>query len=200
MKFNFFDRYKTFKKASSVEAVMDKLDYSNNDNDYKLIFNDIENVGMNSQVISFGNLTKSNCSDTLTIYRKETPLATLDLRYSYHCSDKKVAIKFYRFIAVGISGFLYLYDLSTNDVVLFIDFNGYFGGFAISDEHLLVAYNSGIYCLTQYGQIKWHKNIGLDGVIIDKVEHGRIFGSEQSDPPDGWKDFILGIDTGDRMK
>ena len=200
MKLNLFNIQKTNDKTISVEAVIDSSDYSTNDNDYKLVFKDTINADINCQVISFGNLTKSKPTDTLTIYKTGEPLTTLDLRYSYYCSDKKEAIKFYRFIAIGLSGFLYLYDLSTKDVVLFIDFNGYFNGFTISEEHLFVAYNSGIYCLTKYGQIKWHKSIGIDGVIIDKVENGKVFGSEQSDPPDGWKDFILDFDPGNSTK
>jgi hypothetical protein len=87
--------------------------------------------------------------------------------------------------------------LSTVTIVHFIDFNGYFDKFKISEEHLLVAYNSGIYCLTKYGQIKWHNSsIGLDGIIINDIENGKIYGSEQIDPPDGWTDFILDFETG----
>ncbi|MEJ8817046.1 hypothetical protein [Lacibacter sp. H407] len=201
MKFNLFNRHKTNDKTNSIEVVTDSSDYSTNDNDYRLVFNETISADIDCQVISFGDLTKSKLLDRLTIYKTENPLAILDLRYSYSCSYKKEAIKFYRFVAVGLSGFLYLYDLSTKSVVLFIDFNGYFDGFTISDEHLLVAYNSGIYCLTKYGQIKWHNNnIGLDGIIINKVENGKIYGSEQIDPPDGWTDFILDIDTGNSTK
>jgi hypothetical protein len=201
MKFNFFNKHKINERTNSVEAAVDSLDYSKNDNDYKLVFNDTLIDDMNCQVISFGNLTKSKLSDTLTIYKNGSPTTKLDLRYAYSCSDKLEAIKFQRFIAIGLSGFFYLYDLSTETVILFIDFNGYFDEFKISDEHLLVAYNSGIYCLTKYGQIKWHNsNIGLDGITINNVENGKIYGSEQIDPPDGWTDFILDFDTGNKAK
>ncbi len=201
MKFNLFNRHKANDKTTSVEAVIDSSDYSTNDNDYRLVFNDMANANIDYQVISFGDLTKSKQSDRLTIYKTKNPLTTLDFRYSYSCFYKKEALKFYRFVAVGLSGFLYLYDLSTKSVVLFIDFNGYFDGFTISEEHLFIAYNSGIYCLTKYGQIKWHNgNIGLDVIIINKVENGKIYGSEQIDPPDGWTDFILDIDTGNSSK
>jgi hypothetical protein len=94
-----------------------------------------------------------------------------------------------------------LYDLSSSTIVLFIDFNGYFDKFKICDQLLLVAYNSGIYCLTKFGSIKWHNNnIGLDGIIITEIKDGKIYGSEQIDPPDGWKDFILDFNTGRQIE
>jgi hypothetical protein len=201
MKFNIFNRLIKHDKTTSVEAVIDKIDYSTNDNDFELVFNDTSKVDANCQVISFGDLTKTKLSDTLTIFRNKKPITKLELRYSYSSSSKLEAIKFNRFIAVGLSGFFYLYDLSTGTVVLFIDFNGYFDEFKISEEHLLVAYNSGIYCLTKYGQIKWHNSIiGLDGIIINEIENGKIYGSEQIDPPDGWTNFILDFETGNRTK
>ena len=200
MKFNLFKRPQKKDKTNSVKAVIDNIDYSNNDNEYKLVFNDTTKTDLNCQVISFGDLTKSELADTLTIYKNENPITTVDLRYTYSCSSKKEAMKFFNFIAVGLSGFLYLYDLTSKSVVLFIDLNGYFSGFSISNEHLLIAHNRGIYCLTKYGQIKWHTCIGIDGVIIENVENGNIYGSEQSDPPDGWTDFVLDLETGKRAK
>ena len=199
MKFNFFNRPLKGDKPR-VAAVIDTTDYTTNDNDFKFIFNETSNSDIKCPVISFGDLTRSKLSDTLTIYKNGHPLTKLKLHY-YYASGKSEAIKFQRFVAVGLSGFFYLYDLSTETFTLFIDLNGYFGEFKISEEHLLVAYNSGIYCLTKYGQIKWHNsNLGLDGIIINEIKDGRIYGSEQVDPPDGWRDFVLNFETGYRME
>jgi len=196
MKFSFFNR-QTKKYTPSVEIVIDTIDYGNNDKDFKFIFNDTSNSDINCPVIFFGDLTKSKLSDTLTVYEKGQPLIKMDLRYHYSSSRKSEAIKFHRFIAVGLSGFFYLYDLSIQTFILFIDFNGYFEEFKIFEGHLLVAYNSGIYCLTKYGQIKWHNgNVGLDGIYINDIKEGKIYGREQVDPPDGWRDFVLDVDTG----
>ena len=200
MEFNFLNRQRENDKRP-VEAVVDTTDYSANDEDFKFVFNDTSNTDINCPVISFGDLTKSKLLDTLTIYEKGKSLTKLELRYYYSSSSKAEAIKFYRFVAVGLSGFFYLYDLSTQTFILFIDLNGYFDEFKISEEHLFVAYNSGIYCLTKYGQIKWHNsNVGLDGIIINDIKDGKIYGSEQVDPPDGWRDFVLDFFTGDRME
>jgi hypothetical protein len=206
MKFNIFNRQIKNEKTNSVEVVVDSTDYSTNDNEFNFVFNDTSNADTSNadtscQVISFGDLTKSKLFDTLTIFRNEKCIAKLELHYPYSSSNKLEAIKFNRFIAIGLSGFLYLYDLSTETVVMFIDFNGYFDKFKISEENLLVAYNSGIYCLTKYGQVKWHNsNVGLDGIIISDIENGKIYGREQIDPPEGWTDFILDFETGSRTK
>ena len=196
MKFDFFNR-QTKKYKPTVEAVIDTVDYASNDKDFNFIFNDSSKSNIKCPVISFGDLKTSKLSDTLTIYKNGTPITKLELCCYYSSSSKSVAIKFYRFVAVGVSGFFYLYDLSTERIIFFIDFNGYFEEFKISEEHLLVAYNSGIYCLTKYGQIKWHNsNVGLDGIILSEVAEGKIYGREQVDPPDGWRDFILDFGTG----
>ncbi|WP_300569574.1 hypothetical protein [Flavobacterium sp.] len=200
MKFNLFNRNLKSNKPT-VQAVTDTTDYSSNENDFTFVFNDARNTDINCQVISFGDLTTPRLSDTLTIFRNGKPAIKLELRYAYSSSSKLEAIKFHRFVAIGLSGFFYLYDLSTKTVILFIDFNGYFDGFKIAGDNLLVAYNSGIYCFTKHGQIKWHNsNVGLDGIIITNVGEGKIYGSEQIDPPDGWEDFILDLDTGNRTK
>jgi hypothetical protein len=194
MKFNLFRKDKP-----RVEPVADRTPYESNDQDFKFVFNH-ESIDINCPIISFGDLT-STLSDTLTIFKNGRPITKLELRYKYSSSSKLEAIKFQRFVAIGLSGFFYLYDLSSENIVLFIDFNGYFDEFKIFEDHLLVAYNAGIYCLTKHGQIKWHNsNVGLDGIIINKVGEGKIYGSEQIDPPDGWTDFILDFNTGTRTK
>ena len=197
MKFKFFNRVNKTEKAVSVEVSIDNIDYSKNDNEFRLVFNDNSKSDANCEILTFGDFTRPNLSELLTIYQNEKPLTKLDIKYSYLTWDKKQAVKFHRFIAIGLSGFFYLYDLSSKRFTLFLDFNGYFYDFKTTEEYLVVAYHSGIYCLTKYGQIKWHNNqVGLDGITIKSINKNKIFGSEQIDPPDGWRDFILNLDTG----
>ena len=201
MKFNLFNKQINKDKTNYVEAVIDNIDYSTNDNDFKLIFNNNSNYDTDCQVISFGDSTKSKFTDSLIIYKNNEPIIKLNFQYAYQYSYQKEALKFDRFKAIGLSGFFYLYDLSTETIRLFIDFNGYFDGLKISNQHLLVSYYSGIYCLTKFGEIKWHNNsVGIDGIIITEIDNDKIFGSEQIDPPDGWNDFILDFETGKRIK
>jgi hypothetical protein len=182
-----------------VAVIADTTDYSNNDHEFRFVFNDPMHAETAGCLISFGNLQDCRLSDTLTIYQKEKPLVKLDFHYKYTSSSKQIAIKFNRFVAVGFSGYFFLYDLSTGTVVLFIDFCGYVNDFKTYNGHLLVAYHAGIYCLNNYGTIKWHNsNLGIDGVLITEVKEDKVYGSEQIDPPDGWEDFVLNLETGQR--
>lgn len=48
------------------------------------------------------------------------------------------------------------------------------------------------------GQLLWRKSgLGVDGVVIQRVRDGRIFGEGEWDPPGGWKPFQLHIDSGE---
>lgn len=197
MKFNFFSKPNKESQTVSVKPVIDVTDYSKNDNEYRLVFNDKPNDQPKCEVISFGDFTEPALSDNLTIYHLDQPVTILHIRYSYATWDRKEAIKFFNFIAVGLSGFFCLYNLSTKRFVLFIDLKGYFYSLSIANEYLLLAYHSGIYCITKFGEIKWHNfDVGLDGITIDEIKDGKIYGSEQIDPPDGWSDFVLDLETG----
>lgn len=201
MKFKLTEIFKKNEQPSVTVAKADTTDYASNEKEFKFIFNDTTSIETEGHVISIGDLQECKISDTLTIYKNDRLFTKLDFRYKYHSTSKQKAIKFDRFVAVGLSGYFYLYDLSASTIVLFIDFNGYFDEFKICDQHLFVAYNSGIYCLTKFGSIKWHNNnIGLDGIIITEIKDGKIYGSEQIDPPGGWKDFVLDFDTGKQIE
>jgi hypothetical protein len=194
MNFDFFKRPKQ-NTAPSVVANVDVVDYAADPSEYTFVFGNSSTVKV--ETYSFGETSNNNLSDTLIVYRNGEPWTKICLSYGRKTWDRKVAIKFGRFIAVGLVGFFYLYDLSIKRITLFIDFNGYFEDFKITKDYLLVVYHSGIYCLTQYGLIKWHNSeIGLDGIIIHEIKEGKLFGSEQVDPPDGWRDFIVELETG----
>jgi hypothetical protein len=47
------------------------------------------------------------------------------------------------------------------------------------------------------GNILWRSELlAIDGVIIDKVLDGVIYGAGNHDPPDGWRDFRISISDG----
>jgi hypothetical protein len=185
------------KKRGTVIAKTNNIDYASNDDEFMFIFTDPGVMQAGRNVISIGAHPDSKIADSLTIYQNNKVITKLDFRHTNTSSFRKEAVKFHRFVAIGMSGYFYLYDLSSSLIVLFIDLIGYFEAFKIHDNHLLLAYNSGIYCLTKYGSIKWHNNsIGIDGVIIVDIKEDSIFGHEQIDPPNGWKDFVLDFNTG----
>jgi hypothetical protein len=194
MKFDFFKRPKQ-NAAPSVIANVDGIDSAADPSEYTFVFDDSSTEKV--ETYSFGELQNNILSDTLIVYRNGEPLTRIGLSYGYNTWDRKKAIKFGRFVAIGLVGFFYLYDLSIKRITLFIDFNGYFEDFKTTKDYLLVVYHSGIYRLTKYGLIKWHNSeVGLDGIIINHIKEGKLFGSEQVDPPDGWRDFIVELETG----
>lgn len=183
-----------------IEVKADPENYSTNDNRFRFVFNDQTQKEFPGTTLTIMGSTKAGIFNSLTIYKNEEPITKLDFKYKYSSSSKFEAIKFNRFVAVGFSGYFYLYDLSDESIKLFIDFGGYFVQFKIFEKHLLIAYNSGVYCLTEYGDIKWHNgNIGIDGVILSEVKKGKLYGSGEIDPPDGWQDFILDIESGKQL-
>lgn len=181
-------------------AVTIPVDHSGNDELYKFVFDDLTHPEMQYQQINIGASPSSALRESLTFYKNNEVFSRLAFHYLYSSFTKKDAIKFNRFVAIGFSGYFYLYDLSTGAIVLFIDLNGYFVSITVWNKMLVVAYNSGLYCLTEYGQIKWHNSsIGIDGVLVKEIGQGKIYGSEQIDPPEGWNDFTLDIETGRRL-
>ena len=89
---------------------------------------------------------------------------------------------------------------------------GYFGSLASSrdidahidadtDEFLLFATSaSQVYRLTDDGAVKWiSKQVGIDGVVLQRIVENRLHGSGEWDPPDGWASFVLDLDTGQSM-
>jgi hypothetical protein len=197
MKFNLFTRKSKKDISVSVGAVAGNIDISRNHDDYSFVFNDISQESSNCETVVFGDLTSSHFSDTLTVYQNGKPVTKLDLRHDDLTWNKKRAVKFHQFIAIGLSGFFYLYDLSSSRFVIFINFSGYFCDLQTTEDYLVVAYHSGMYCLTKYGQIKWHNSqVGLDGITIERINGNVVYGCEQIDPPDGWRDFVIDLVTG----
>lgn len=197
MKFRLTDFFRKTDRPTVVAVNADTTDYSKNDHEYRFVFNDPAHAETEVCAISFGSRQECKLFDTLTVYQNEKPSVRLDFQYKYASSSIQIAIKFYRFVAVGFSGYFFLYDLSTRTIVLFIDFNGYFCEFKTYKDHLFVIYHKGIYCLNKYGAIKWHNsNLGIDGVSITEIKEEKVYGSGQIDPPDGWEEFILNLETG----
>ena len=48
------------------------------------------------------------------------------------------------------------------------------------------------------GELLWRKSeLGVDGVVIQRVQEGQIFGEGEWDPPGGWEPFRLHLESGD---
>lgn len=120
-----------------------------------------------------------------------------EIRYEYHCSPFKDAIVIDEILAVGYEVGFYLFNIATNQNLLALKVDGYFGYLYFDDNLFYVADMSGLYCINKTGLVLWHNtSLAVDGVIINTFTDENIYGSAEMDPPGGWKDFILDRKTG----
>ena len=84
--------------------------------------------------------------------------------------------------------------------------DGYFGHlFTASDldscdlgSSVLVASASELLRFDSAGELLWRSStLGIDGVIVHRVQDGEIVGDAEQDPPGGWQPFRLRMDAGD---
>jgi hypothetical protein len=132
----------------------------------------------------------------VTVSRDGQPLLRIDVYAEYFTGPYCEAIIWKSFTVIG-----------WNDVVHFIDINSrrahsircdsYFGSFRPLDESLLIADAAYIVCVDDRGQLVWKSgHVGIDGVVIDRIENGLILGEGEWDPPGGWKPFRLLLESG----
>ena len=85
---------------------------------------------------------------------------------------------------------------------------GYFGhiyplsdfGMPGSDSGVLVASSDRLFFISAQGEMWWKSTyLGLDGVIVNHVSDGVIYGAGDFDPPDGWVDFQVRLSDGQRV-
>ncbi len=82
-----------------------------------------------------------------------------------------------------------------------IDLDCYFGEFLAGDDYLLVISGQGIVRLDPQGRIVWRNDeLGLDGVLVFDIEGDVIDGQGEWDPPGGWREFLVSLETGDILE
>lgn len=110
-------------------------------------------------------------------------------------------------VAIGFGGHLHWIDLATR-TARSLEMDGYFGGLYTPGDFglpgspfaLLAASATSLLRFTVEGELVWEAgDLGIDGVIVHDVDASRITGTGEWDPPGGWKDFELELDTGARI-
>ena len=82
-----------------------------------------------------------------------------------------------------------------------IDLGCYFDEFVAGDDYLLITSGQGIVRLAPDGAIVWRNDeLGLDGVLIFDIEGDVIDGQGEWDPPGGWREFLVSLETGDTLE
>jgi hypothetical protein len=134
----------------------------------------------------------------VTVERDGVPVARLDVyeREPAHYAFQE-AIVWSDFVVIGFGGRAHLVSRTTRDVVT-IALSGYFGHLYPLPEHLLIADREYLRCFDRTGAALWHSaELGIDGVIVDRVADGVIEGEGEWDPPGGWRSFRLRLSSGE---
>lgn len=119
------------------------------------------------------------------------------IRFEYYCSPFRQAAISNNLLLVGHEAHFYLYDLETQQNILSLEMNGYFGHFYLHDAYFYVADACDFSCIDKNGNTIWKTTgLGIDGVIINTFTANEIHGSCEMDPPGGWTNFILDLQSG----
>jgi hypothetical protein len=106
------------------------------------------------------------------------------------------AIVWREYLAVGIGDAVHLVGLSGAPVRTF-SLGRYFGHLYPADPHLLAASAERLYCIDADAGLLWTSDVlGIDGVVVDRIDADWIEGQGDWDPPDGWRRFRIRRDTG----
>jgi hypothetical protein len=77
----------------------------------------------------------------------------------------------------------------------------YFCQIQCAHDFLLVSSGRRVFRIDCDGKVLWRSDeLGVDGVLIhDVAADGIVYGAGECDPPDGWIDFKLSLETGLRL-
>ena len=155
----------------------------------------------NLKPVLISGLTSAHYSNQiyLKLSHNDTAAGLYEIKYEAHCSPFKEGLLVGNLLAVGHEEHFYLFNIVTNQNILRLKMNGYFGHIYFDAEHFYVADASGLHCIDNTGNIRW-SNLGLaiDGVIVNEFTGDKIIGSGELDPPGGWEDFSIDKATGIR--
>lgn len=149
-------------------------------------------------LISSGNSPHADQSVYLIINEDECDYneRVFEIKFEYS-STFSGALLVDDLLAIGYENFFCLFDIASNEVVLWLEMEWYFGYLYYNNDTFYVADASKILSIMRDGTIIWQSDVvGFDGVVIDKFTDDNIYGQGEYDPPGGWKDFILDIKTG----
>lgn len=134
----------------------------------------------------------------VTVETDDAPLLRVDL---YANCDECFAFEEVRlwanFVAIGWGHHLYMVKLPTLDVSAF-DLGSYFGHMDPAENYLLISSAKQLFCIGLDSSLRWQSGLlGIDGVIVDRVEGGVVHGQGEWDPPGGWRRFAVSLLTGE---
>jgi hypothetical protein len=99
-------------------------------------------------------------------------------------------------VVLGWGDYLYLVNAETGTAGS-IELDSPYVQMHMAPEHLLVTSARRMIRVGLDGQVLWTSDcLGIDGVIVERVADGIVWGSGEWDPPGGWRPFRLLLETG----
>ena len=133
----------------------------------------------------------------ILLAQRNQPLLRVD---AYRSSEEAFifsdAVLWHNFLVVGWGHCVYLIDVDSavaNKYAL----ETYFGDIYADDDYLLVASGERIWRIHADRSLVWQSDLlGIDGVIVDSITKGIIYGQGCWDPPNVWRPFQIRLDSG----
>ena len=137
----------------------------------------------------------------VTVESGQGPLLRVDL---YKDTDECFTFEDVRlwssFVVIGWGHRIYLVTPHPRKVSAF-DLGSYFGHMYEAENYLLVASAEHLFCIERDGSLGWQStSLGVDGVIVDRVEGDVVQGQGELDPPGGWRPFSVSLRSGQILK
>lgn len=73
----------------------------------------------------------------------------------------------------------------------------YFIRYCDGDDYLLAVSGTDVTRIDSDGTVAWQSAwLALDGIVIERIDGGVIYGSAEMDPPGGWRSFAIAVEDG----
>ena len=113
------------------------------------------------------------------------------------CAPFEEALIWRTSVVIGLGHYVFLVPLDTGDPKT-IDVGSYFGQLHFKDDVLLVASESRLFRVARSGELIWTtQELGVDGVTVDRIQDGIVYGKGEWHSPGGWKPFRVSLDSGE---
>lgn len=133
----------------------------------------------------------------LVLYDAGMVTGLYEIKYQVRGGPFKEALLADHLLAAGYGEYFYLFNTITQEPILALLMDGYFGHLYYNGDRFYITDASGLHCMDKTGSICWaNTTLGIDGVVINEFTEYQILGSGEFDPPDGWENFILDKQTG----